>query len=168
MWMVNALLFVLEYLLKITAGVTSIVVLGAAGSFFGKLGTGFGSLSDVYRDMTAWPETLSYTGAVIDDYNTMTAANFNQQYGGQAVNSVMESLNEWVAYFQAVYGNLTQQPLATLAATVIAFLFFYLIARTVRFVRQRGRGSWIVRRERELGDRVFRGQKEHESVYSDG
>lgn len=149
------ILFLLEYLFKLSAGVIAAIVLGAGGSFFGKLGTGFGSIAGVLRQIAEWPERLAYLGKVIQDYNTLTASTFNERYGGEAMNRVMESLNEGVVYGQAVYQNLTHQPLATIVATLIAFLIFYLIGRTCRFFRQKGQGSFLIKKERELGKRVF-------------
>jgi hypothetical protein len=151
----NPLLFLLEYIFKFTAGVLAVIVLGSQGSFFGKLGAGFGSLVDVIYQIMAWPDKLGYIGTVINDYNTLTAASFNQRYGGEAVNQVMTSLNEGVAYFQAVYQNLINQPVATIFAVLIAFCFFYFCGRACRFIRQRGRGSYLTRKEREFGERVF-------------
>lgn len=152
----HSILLVLEYVFKITAGIISIIVLGAPDSFFSKLGTGFGSFMQVYHKLTEWPEKMNYISTVIQDYNTQTAAVFHQRYGGQAMDRVMEMLNEGVAFFQAVYENLAQQPLATISATLLAFLLFYFCARTCRFVRQRGQGSYLIRKEREIGNRVFK------------
>lgn len=148
-------LFLLEYLFKFSAGVIAIIVLGAGGSLFNKLGTGFGSIAGVLRQIAEWPDRLAYLGTVIQDYNTLTASAFNERYGGEAINRVMESLNEGVAYGQAVYQNLAHQPVATIVATLIAFLIFYVIGRTCRFFRQRGQGSFLVKKERELGRQVF-------------
>jgi hypothetical protein len=156
-------LFLLEYTFKVLAGVTSLIVLGAQGSFFTKLGTGFGSLLNVVSEILETPGRLVYIGNVIHDYDTLTASAFNQRYGGQAINRVMESLNEGVVYFQSVYQNLAHQPIATLLATSIAFLTFYFIGRTFRFIRQKGQGSFLVRLERKLGKRFFR--KSEESGY---
>ncbi len=154
------ILFLLEYLFKLAAGVIAMIVLGAGGSFFSKIGTGFGSIGEVLRQVTKWPDTLTYIGTVIQDYNTLTAATFNQRYGGDAVNRVMELLNEGVAYGQAVYQNITGQPVATVIATVLVFLLFYVIGRACRFFRQKGQGSFLTKKERELGKRVFE-QPEH-------
>lgn len=149
-------LFLFEYLLKFSAGVISLIVLGDPGSFWGKLGTGYGSLLNVYEKIAEWPENVVYMGSVIHDYNTLTASAFNQRYGGEALNRVMDTLNNAVVYFQAVYQNLSHEPASTVVATIIAFLSFYLTARVCRFIRQRGQGSYIVRKEREFGDRIFR------------
>lgn len=148
-------LFLLEYLFKLSAGVIAIIVLGAGGSIAGKLGTGFGSIADVLRQIAEWPDRLVYLGTVIQDYNTLTASAFNERYGGETINRVMESLNEGVDYGQAVYQNLTQQPVATIVATLVAFLIFYVIGRTCRFFRQKGQGSFLIKKERELGRQVF-------------
>jgi hypothetical protein len=149
-------LFLLEYILKFSAGVISLIVLGDPGSFLGKLGTGYGSLLTVYEKIAEWPGNLFYLGSIIHDYNTLTAATFNQRYGGDALNSVMDVLNNAVVYFQAVYQNISHDPFSTVTATIIAFLSFYLTARACRFIRQRGQGSYIVQKERQLGDRIFR------------
>jgi hypothetical protein len=154
------LLFVLEYLLKISSGVVSVIVLGAPGSFGDKLVTGFSSLGRVVDKLLDWPERLGYFGAVINDYHTLTASRFHQRYGGQALDGLMEYLNEAVIYVQMVWQNLTHQPLATILATLMAFLTFYLGARVCRFVRQRGKGSYLVRKEREWGDRFFDSSEE--------
>lgn len=148
-------LFLLEYIFKFAAGVVAVIVLGAQGSFFEKLGAGFGSLVDVIYRIIAWPDKLGYLGSVINDYNTLTAATFNQRYGGEAINRVMTSLNEGVAYFQAVYQNLVQQPISTILSTLFAFLLFYTCGRACRFIRQKGRGSYLTRKERKFGERVF-------------
>lgn len=160
----TSLLFILEYGFKFLAGVGAAIVLAADGSFFGKLGAGLGSLFPALRQLLKVPENFRYIGTVIEDYNTMTAASFNQQYGGQAINHVLQELNEGVDYFQAVYQNLTTQPVATIFATVIAFSVLYLLGRASRFVRQKGQGSYIDRVERRLGDRVFRDTEKYSSM----
>lgn len=149
------ILFLLEYLFKLAAGVIGMIVLGAGGSFFSKISTGFSSIGNVLHQIAEWPDSLTYISTVIQDYNTLTASAFNERYGGNAINRVMELLNEGVAYGQAVYQNLTRQPVATVVATLLVFLLFYLIGRACRFYRQRGQGSFLVKKERELGRRVF-------------
>lgn len=149
------ILFLLEYLFKLVAGVIAMIVLGAGGPFFSKVGTGFGSIGNVLYQIAEWPDRLTYIGTVIQDYNTLTAATFNERYGGDAITRVMELLNEGVAYGQAVYQNLSRQPVATIGATVVVFLLFYIIGRACRFYRQKGQGSFLTKKERELGKRVF-------------
>ena len=154
-------LFLLEYLLKFSAGVISLIVMGDPGSFLGKLGSGYGSLLNVYEKIAEWPGNVVYIGSVIHDYNTLTASSFNQRYGGNALNHVMDTLNNAVTYFQAVYQNLSNAPVSTVMATIIAFLSFYFTARVCRFIRQRGQGSYLIQKERALGDRIFQKKSDH-------
>lgn len=149
------ILFLFEYLFKFLAGVGAAIVIAAEGSFIGKIGAGFSSLWPALQRLFNAPDNLTYLGQVVEDYNTLTAAAFNQQYGGQAINNLLEQLNHAVAYFQAIYQNLVEQPVVTLLATLLTFTVLYLLGRTTRFVRQRGRGSYIDRVERKLGQKVF-------------
>lgn len=152
----NVFLFFLEYFFKLSSGVVSLIVIGASGSFSSKLGTGFASLLPTLMHVTEFPQKFSNTMDVINDYNTLTAASFNQRYGGQALNQVMISMNDGVAYFQGVYQNLSQQPVATILAVTVAFSSLYLIGRGLCFIRQKGQGSYITRLERKLGYRLFK------------
>ena len=151
----NLILWPVEYLLKFTSTVAAAIVLGTAGPFSTKVASGFGSLIPTIRQLFDVPERLTQIATVIYDYNTLTAANFNERYGGQAVNRVLQSLNEGVLYFQEVYRNLTIQPLSTVIATILVFLVLYMSGRVVRFTRQKGQGSIFNRMERRLGDRIF-------------
>jgi hypothetical protein len=152
----KALLLILEYFFKFAAFMVAGIVLSADGTFGAKLAAGFGSLSPVLRQLFETPGKVQEVAGVVHDYNTLTAAAFNEQYGAGAVHGVLSWLNEGVLYFQAVYQNLVRQPFTTLAATVLAFLVLYLLARVLRFARQKGQGSVITRVERRLGERVFR------------
>ena len=151
----NTFLLILEYLFKVSSGIAGLIVLGAPGTFFAKLTTGFGGLLPTIRQIVELPQTLTTTTAVITDYNTLTAASFNQRYGAQAVNNVMESMNESLTYFQAVYQNLSIQPASTALAFLIAFLTFYTLGRAICFIRQKGQGSFMTRMERKWGERIF-------------
>jgi hypothetical protein len=51
--------------------------------------------------------------------------------------------------------NLTDEPVVTIGATLLVFLLFYIIGRACRFYRQKGQGSFLIKKERELGKRVF-------------
>ena len=148
-------LFLLEYCFKFFATVVAGIILAADGSFSTKLATGFGSLSQVIRKVLGTPREIGNMATVINDYNTLTAADFNAKYGADAVNGVLSYLNEGIVYFQDVYYNLTSQPFSTIFAVGVAFSVLYLLARVLRFARQKGQGSVLVQLERKLGDRVF-------------
>ncbi|MDZ7693726.1 MAG: hypothetical protein U5K69_21840 [Balneolaceae bacterium] len=102
------LLFVIEYAFKFLAGVGAAIVLAAEGSFFAKISAGFGSVIPTLQQLSNAPARLTYLSTVIEDYNTLTASTFNQRYGGQAINNVLEQLNEGVAYLQAIYQNVSE------------------------------------------------------------
>ena len=161
----NAILFVVEYCLKIAAPLAAFISMAVGGGFVNKVIEGFRSLPEAVREIIWWFGNIGEIGTIIDDYNTLTAANFNQKYGTGAINSVMEYLNEGVAYLQRVFENMTNQPVSTVVAALLIFLIFYLSARLARFVRQRGQGSVVTKFERRMGDKVFRERhrKAHET-----
>ena len=152
----QVLLFILEYCLKLAAPLAAIISMAAPAGFFSKIIAGFRSLPDAIREIIWWIGNIPEIGRIVNDYNTLTAASFNQKYGSGAVNYVMDYLNEGVAYLQRVYVNLAEQPITTILAAGIIFLIFYITARLVRFVRQEGQGSFIARYERRKGERIFR------------
>lgn len=152
----NAVLFIVEFCFKLAASLAAFISLGASGAFGNKIIQGFQSLPEAIREIVWWIQNIPEIGQIIDDYNTMTAANFNAKYGSGAINNVMDYLNEGVAYLQHVYLNLAEQPVTTILAAVIVFLVFYILARIARFIRQEGQGSFIDRAERRAGDRVFK------------
>jgi len=152
----QVLLFLVEFCLKIAASLGAVISLAARGGLFAKILTGFRSLPDAVREIVWWIRNIADVGVIVNDYNTLTAANFNQKYGAGAINYVMDYLNEGVSYVQKVYLNLSDQPVTTILAALVVFLIFYLLARLVRFFRQEGQGSIVTRLERRAGDRVFR------------
>ena len=154
----NAVLFVVEFCFKLAAPLAAVISMAAPGGFVYKVISGFESLPEAIREIIWWVRNVSEIGVIIEDYNTMTAANFNQKYGAGAINSVMEYLNELVSYIQQVYVNLAEQPITTILAALLVFLIFYLGARVARFIRQRGQGSVVTKFERKMGNRVFSDQ----------
>lgn len=155
----GGLLWVLEWACKVTASIAAAITLGTGGGFFDKVADGFGSLPKTLLQIYETISSSDYVSEVITDYNTLTAAAFNQKYGAGAVNYVMQYLNEGVRYLQAVYENLSIEPVTTLLAALFVFLILYLAGRSARFVRQRGQGSIIARLERKAGDNVFNTQQ---------
>lgn len=154
----NAFLWIFEIALKIAAPVSAAISLGSRGSFPEKIGAGFASLPETVRELIYTFGSSDYVVRVINDYNTLTAAAFNEKYGGGAINYVMQYLNEAVSYFQNVYENMSSEPVSTAIATLLVFLVLYLLSRSARFVRQRGQGSVIDKMERKAGDKIFRSE----------
>lgn len=160
----NGLLWIFEIICKITASVAAAITLGAGGGFFDKIGNGFYSLPQTLRQLYEMVNSSDYVSEVINDYNTLTAAAFNQKYGSGALNYVMQYLNEGVRYLQNIYQNISQEPITTLLATIIVFLILYLAGRSARFVRQRGQGSVIARMERKAGNKIFKSQSQEKEI----
>lgn len=148
-------LLLLEYCIKLTAIAVTAVALAAQGSFLTKLGTGFGSISIALRNLFTAPAEIYKAANLIHQYNTMSAAAFNEQFGADAINGVLAYFNGGIVYLQAVYQNFANQPLSTFFAAFIAFSSLYLISLVLRFSRQRGQGSYLNRLERKLGRHVF-------------
>src|SRR5690625_805939 len=152
----NLLLYIIEFCFKLAAPLAAIIAMAARGGFFSKLTEGFQSLPEAVRGIIWWVRNIPEVGKIVNDYNTLTAAMFNQKYGSGAVNYVMNYLHEGISYLQRVYQNVSAQPVSTLMAAVVVFFIFYLLARLARFLRQEGQGSGITRVERRTGNRVFR------------
>lgn len=152
----NAILFIVEFCFKLAAPLAAFISMGASGGFINKIIQGFQSLPEAIREIIWWFENIPEIGRIIDDYNTMTAANFNAKYGAGAINNVMDYLNEGVTYLQHVYLNLAEHPVETILAAIVVFLVFYILARVARFIRQEGQGSIIDRAERRAGHKVFK------------
>lgn len=163
----NAFLFIIEFCLKLAAPLAAVISMAASGNFLYKVIEGFRSLPAAVAEIIWWIGNIPEIGRIVDDYNTMTAADFNQKYGAGAINYVMDYLNEGISYLQRVYLNLVDQPVATLCAALVVFFIFYLLSRLVRFVRQRGQGSVVTKFERRMGHKVFKkgGGGHHQPPY---
>ncbi|GAA5522251.1 hypothetical protein LQ318_10895 [Aliifodinibius salicampi] len=155
-YIIQPIFFLIELALKLAAPLSAIISMAASGNFIQKVLEGFHSLPDTVREIIWWIRNIPEISNIIDDYNTLTAAEFNQKYGAGAVNYVMDYLNEGVEYLQQVYVNLAERPLSTILAALLAFFICYLSARIVRFIRQKGEGSVITKFERQAGDRMFK------------
>lgn len=145
----------LEYCIKLSAFVVTAVVLATNGSFGTKLGTGFSSISPSLRKLFEAPGEISEAASVIHEYNALGPAAFNEQYGVEAINSVMAYLDGGIVYLQTVMSNFGSQPFATFFAAILSFWSLYLISLVLRFARQKGQGSYFNKLERKLSDRIF-------------
>lgn len=151
----KSFLFFLEYCIKLSAFVVTAVVLSAKGSFGTKLGTGFSSISPSLRSLFEAPGEIVGAAATIHDYNTMTEAAFNVQYGANAIHNVLAYLDGGIVYVNTVMSNFGSQPFATFFAAIISFWSLYMISLVLRFARQKGQGSYFNKLERKLSDRIY-------------
>ncbi|PWN07692.1 hypothetical protein [Rhodohalobacter mucosus] len=152
----KGVLLVLEYMVKLSAFVVTAIVLSANGTFGGKLGAGFSSLSAGLRNVFGVPGDLAILMGELRTYRA-DAASFIWEPGGyEALNSILAYLNGSILYLDAVGANFSNQPFTTFFAAVIGFFSLYLTARLLRFYRQKGQGSRLLNMEQKLGERVFR------------
>lgn len=159
MVLLKPILWVLEYFLKAFAGVAAFIVLAAEGSFISRVGTAFLSVDEMLNNIVEWPSKIAFMNEVVSDYHTLTAARFNSKYGSQALDTVLIYLNDALLFIQRVYENITQFPVRSIISTLFIFLFFYSIARSLRFLRQKGQGSLLTQKEREWGNKIFSEEK---------
>ena len=148
-------LSLIEWGLKICAFVAGLLTLGAQGPFGVKIGTGFSSLSSSLRQLFEAPVTFKEISWAAREYHQAGHAEFQEAYGLAPIDQLVASLNGFFGFFNQISTNLSQDPFVSIAATLLVFLSFYLLARILRFARQRGRSSWLCRMEQRLGDRVF-------------
>lgn len=152
----KGVLLVLEYMVKLSAFVVTAIVITTSGTFGGKLGTGFSSLSAGLRNVFGVPGDLANLLSELRTYRA-DAASFIWEPGGyEALNSILSYLNGSILYLDAVGANFSNQPFTTFFAAVMGFVSLYLTARLLRFYRQNGQGSRLVNLEQKLGERVFR------------
>jgi len=149
------ILWVMEYFLKAFAGVAAFVVLASQGSFISRVATAFLSVDELFNSIVEWPSKIAFMNQVVSDYHTLTAARFNSKYGNQALDTVLTYLNDGLRFIQQVYENISLFPVKSILSTLLVFLFFYFIARLLRFVRQKGQGSLLTQKEREWGNKIF-------------
>lgn len=154
------LLYVIEWGFKICAVVAGWFALAASGNLGMRIGSGFSSLSFGLRRLIEIPAGFQKMSYMISDYNRMGQEIFQQTYGTGALDRFMAFLDEGVTALHRISENLSQHSFATVAATLIVFSTFYLLARIIRFARQKGRGSWAQRWERRIGNSVFSSSKE--------
>jgi len=149
-------LVTIEWGLKICAVVAGWLALGAQGSFETKLGVGFGSLPQGLRQFFEIPALINKIGWTAHEYQLLGQSEFQEAYGWTPINQMMASLNSGTSVLNQISVNLSRVPFITLTASLIVFISFYLLARIIRFYRQKGQASIVCRWEQKLGDRVFK------------
>lgn len=154
-WLGHIAFWLIEILFKLLALVAGTVAVGSPGRFGNKLSSGFTSLSSGLRNLVEAPYELIHYGRAILDYNALTPVEFEKVHGRYIVASMMDYFGEIATLVTRIFSNFGDQPLQTLAAGVLAFGAFWLLGRIVRFARQRGRGSVMVRLEQRMGRTIY-------------
>jgi hypothetical protein len=156
------LMYLIEWGFKLCALVAGWFALVESGSFGLKIRTGFSSLSYGLRQLFKAPSEINKMIWFVRDYAHMGKGALRQTYGAHSVEQFMHTLNEGITFLYRILNNISQNPLSTLGAGLVVVGIFYLLARIIRFTRQRGQGSRIVRMERGLADRIFQ-TEEHQN-----
>lgn len=148
-------LMLIEYSFKICAVIASFLVLGTQGSFTDKFQAGFSSLSRGIRKLIELPADITEISVLLNQYSTQTPARFAETYGADTANALLLKINGMTQYLLDISANLNRSPLVTLSAALLVFFSIYLMGWVIRFARQQGQGSLMVRMERNLGERIF-------------
>lgn len=148
-------LSVIEWGFKICAIVAGMIALAANGSIGNKIAAGFSSLPEGIRALCAFPASFRKMSWTAREYQEMGGVQFEQAYGTTPLNQLIHSLSGHFTFFHDISNNLAQAPFVSFIAALSAFICFYMLARIIRFARQRGKGSYLSQIELELGDRVF-------------
>jgi len=145
----NGSLGAVEYSGKIASIPGAIMAAGSKGNVGEKVSKGYEKLVTALPD--AADKAKYFTNAAYDFVND-TAAEFTEKYGGEVFETMKEGLETLGTYVQ----NVADQPAESAAAGAIAGLSMYGIGRAARFVRQKGKGSWLDRAERKLGKKIWK------------
>ena len=151
----QTLFWMIEWGFKLCAVVAGSITLATKGTFGMKLGTGFGALSDGLRKLFSFFERFNEISWVVQEYHQIGSAEFQELHGLAPVDRLIALLNGFFVFLHQTLTNLLQQPISSITATVLVFGSFYLLARIIRFARQKGRKSWLCRFELRLGKKVF-------------
>lgn len=148
-------LSIIEWGFKICALIAATLALATNGSFGNKIAKGFGSLPEGIREIFAFSSSFWEMSWVAREYHQIGGAEFQQAYGMAPLNQLITSLSGYFTFFHTIFSNLSESPFISIVAALIVFFCFYILARIIRFARQRGKGSYLNRMEQQLGDRVF-------------
>ncbi len=143
-------LFLLEWILKIASFPAILVSLGTEGSFSTKLVAGLlKPIPVTINFLRNLPENLR----TIKDYFNLTAADFTSKYGSR----FSEFAGDWMTKIGEYLQNVSNPSIliSALAATCV-FAILFSLGHTFRFIRQKGRGSWLHRNiELPIGRKIW-------------
>lgn len=149
----NAVTLPAEYTAKAAAIPGAALAAGSKGTLVDKIGEGFTKLTDIIPATYAKSKELYH---VAQDADTMTAREFATEYGANATQATLDTLNGVVDYAQQFYLNISSMPITTVAAAAVVGGLLYTGGRVARFIRQKGRGGIADRLERKLGEKIWK------------
>ncbi len=147
----------LEYSAKLAAVPVAITAAASQkGNFASAVVDGFSNVGDVVSDVYSTATTL---GPMVNDYHSLTAADFVGKYGSDFLTAAQNSASELGRLVVGLADNYTPilgaDALHSTAAAATSLALLLGGARVFRFLRQRGQGSILDRAERRLGERVY-------------
>ncbi len=148
-----------EYVLKIASIPAGIIAAGSAGSALGK------AVSGGSRVWTTPIDVVSNFRKLVEishDYSVLTAREFTNKYGtemGYYVVGILHGFIEWGSQFSH---NVNNEPIETILAVIVITSLLYAGGRAIRFIRQKGQGSYLIKLERKIGQKYWPETKSEE------
>lgn len=144
-----------EYSLKCCAFLAAVITLGAKGSLFGKVLSGFTSFPAVLIAGPQASQQLVDMGSIIADYNSQPLGKFTEIHGANALDGIMLTLNQSVLFIENISRNFVDNPFATLSATLIVFFTLFLTGFLLGFIRRSGNVPFRFQLEQRLWGKLF-------------
>lgn len=149
---VRQTLAVPEYVLKVASIPAGIIAAGSTGSALGKAVSGGAKVwttpIDVVRNFRKLVE-------ISDDYATLTAKEFTNRYGTEIGNYLAGYLHGVIEWGNQFSHNMNNEPIETTIAVIVVTGLLYTGGRVIKFLRQKGQGSYITKVERKLGHKYW-------------
>ena len=150
----QGILMPVEYASKVSSLPAGILALGSKGNFLEKMMSGASKVVTVPMEAVSRASFLLDMKA--DELNPdVTKIDFLKKYGGGTVDYVGQMGQDVVAYFNQALTNYQDQPIETIAAGVGITGLLYGVGRLAKFWRQKGQGSWLDKKERGWGNKIW-------------
>jgi len=144
-----------EYITRLTALPAGLLAAGSKGNALEKAVAGTQKLVTVPGEICKSAQNFY---GVSTDFDTLTAKAFTMKYGTDVANTLIVNAQGAIDYVKQFGENISENPIETFTAAGIAAGTIYAISRTIKFVRQKGRGSILDRFERKMGTKVWPGR----------
>ena len=141
-----------EYILKVASIPAGIIAAGSEGSALSKALHGGAKVWTTPVDVIINFRKLV---EISHDYSVLTAREFTNKYGaemGTYVVGILDGFIEWGSRFSH---NVNNEPIETTLAVVVITGLLYAGGRAMKFIRQKGQGSYLTRVERKLGHQYW-------------
>jgi len=141
-----------EYILKIASIPAGIIAAGTGGSALAKAIQGGTKVWTVPIDAVKNLKTLV---EISNDYAVLTAKEFTTKYGTEIGTYLANHLHGIIVWGTQFSHNINNEPIETIFAVLVISGFLYAGGRALKFIRQKGQGSYITKVERKLGHKYW-------------